>query len=101
LRSISVVGGREAVQEAFGEQAYRMPPLRRVQDSGIPFGLGTDGTKAGQINPFVTLWWAVTGKSLHGDVILHETLSREEALIAHTRANAYLMFQEAQLGSIE
>ena len=31
----------------------------------------------------------------------HETLTREEALIAHTRSNAYLFFQETALGSLE
>ena len=30
-----------------------------------------------------------------------ETLTREEALIAHTRSNAYLFFQETTLGSLE
>jgi predicted amidohydrolase YtcJ len=62
--------------------------------------LGTDGTKAAQINPFITLWWAVTGLALNGELVLSETLSREEALIAHTRSNAYLMFQEGNIGSI-
>jgi predicted amidohydrolase YtcJ len=28
-------------------------------------------------------------------------VTREEALIAHTRSNAYLFFQEAALGSLE
>jgi predicted amidohydrolase YtcJ len=101
LRSVSVLGGREPVFEQFGREAgLQMPPLRLVQDSGIPFGLGTDGTKAGQIDPFVTLWWAVTGKALNGETVLTQTLTREEALIAHTRTNAYLMFQEANLGAI-
>ena len=38
-----------------------------------------------------------------GEVVLREAqrLSREEALIAHTRRNAYLVFQEKNLGSIE
>jgi predicted amidohydrolase YtcJ len=100
LRSISTLGNRDAVFERFGDAGYHMPPLRLVQDSGIPFGLGTDGTKAGQINPFVNLWWAVTGKALNGDVVIRETLTREEALIAHTRGNAYLMFQEANIGAL-
>ena len=30
-----------------------------------------------------------------------ETLTREEALIAHTRSNAYLMFQESNVGTIK
>jgi len=29
-----------------------------------------------------------------------ETITREQALIAHTRSNAYFMFQEANLGSL-
>jgi predicted amidohydrolase YtcJ len=75
-------------------------PLRLVADSGLSWGLGTDGTRAAQINPFVTLWWAVTGQSMGGSRILDETLSREEALTAHTRSNAYLIFRESHLGSI-
>jgi predicted amidohydrolase YtcJ len=78
-----------------------MPPLRMVQESGVSYGLGTDGTKAAQINPFVTLWWAITGKALNGEVIQHQTLTREEALIATTRANALLMFQEQNIGAIK
>ena len=101
LRSTPVLGDRASIVEKFGDASYQMPPLRKVQESGIPFGLGSDGTKANQINPFVTLWWAVSGKALNGDVVTHQTLSREEALIAHTRSNAYLIFQESRLGAIK
>jgi predicted amidohydrolase YtcJ len=101
MRSVSVLGSRGPVLEKFGDAGYDMPPLRLVQDSGVPFGLGTDGTKANQIAPFVTLWWAITGKALNGDVVMRQTLTREEALIAHTRSNAYLMFQESNIGSLK
>ena len=101
LRSNMVMNDRQPVFDAFGDAAYDMPPLRMIQDSGVTYGLGTDGTKAAQINPFVTLWWAVTGKALNGDVIQHQTLTREEALIAHTRGNALAMFQEQNLGAIK
>ena len=101
LRSNMVMNDRRPVFEAFGDAAYDMPPLRMIQDSGVTYGLGTDGTKAAQINPFVTLWWAVTGKALNGDIIQHQTLTREEALIAHTRGNALAMFQEQNLGAIK
>jgi len=101
LRSNMVMGGRAPIFEEFGDAAYDMPPLRMVQNSGVSYGLGTDGTKAAQINPFVTLWWAVTGKALNGEVIQHQTLTREEALIATTRANALLMFQEQNIGAIK
>lgn len=75
-------------------------PLRLLRDSGLSWGLGTDGTRAAQINPFITLWWAVTGRSLGGDRILEAPLTREEALIAHTRSNAHLMFRENDLGAL-
>jgi hypothetical protein len=75
-------------------------PLRLLQDSGLSWGLGTDGTRAAQVSPFITLWWAVTGRSLAGERTLDEPLTREEALIAHTRGNAHLMFRENDLGSI-
>ena len=103
LRSVSVLTQprRYRLLEELGEEALHIPPLRLVQDSGLPWGLGTDGTKATQINPFVTLWWAVSGLALNGDRVLTETLTREEALIAHTRSNAYLMFQENNVGSIK
>jgi hypothetical protein len=76
-------------------------PLRKIQDSGIVFGLGTDATIVAHYQPFVTLGWAVSGLDLAGNRVLDETLTREEALIAHTRANAYLFFQEENLGSLE
>ena len=103
VRSMGVIGGQQHAVSVHGAEAVRrMPPLRAIADSGLPWGLGTDGTKAAQVNPFITLWWAVTGQSLGGDPAVHPdlTLSREEALIAHTRSNAWLMFQEGYTGSI-
>ena len=76
-------------------------PLRLLRDSGLSWGLGTDGTRAAQVNPFITLWWAVTGQSLGGERTLEATLTREEALIAHTRSNAHLMFRENDLGALK
>ena len=52
-------------------------------------------------NPFYNLWFAVTGKMIGGQKVNRQTLTREEALIAHTRSNAYLFFQEKNLGSLE
>jgi predicted amidohydrolase YtcJ len=85
----------------FGDAAYDMPPLRTIQDSGVVWGLGSDGSRANQIRPFTTLWWAVTGKMVGGMRLLRQTVSREQALVAHTRSNAYLLFRERELGSIE
>ncbi len=76
-------------------------PLRQIQDSGIVFGLGTDATIVAHYQPFITLGWAVSGLDLAGNRVQEETLTREEALIAHTRANAWLFSQERNLGSLE
>jgi len=103
IRSMGVIGGQERAVEVYGQEALQgMPLLRMLADSGLSWGLGTDGTKAAQVSPFVTLGWAVTGRTLGGDVAIDpaQTLSRQEAVIAHTRSNAWLMFQEAYIGSI-
>jgi predicted amidohydrolase YtcJ len=85
----------------FGDSAFEMAPLSTIQNSGIVWGFGSDGSRANQILPFTTLWWAVTGKMVGGAKVLRQTISREDALIAHTRKNAYLVFQENNLGSIQ
>ena len=86
---------------AHGERSLDMPPLKTIQDSGIQWGLGTDTFEVNQYRPFTTLWWAVTGKMVGGAKVLRQTISREDALIAHTRKNAFLVFQENNLGSIQ
>ncbi len=87
--------------EIHGDRSYDMPPLKLVQDSGITWGFGTDTTVVDQFRPFTTLYWAVTGKMVGGTKVLRQTIGREDALIAHTRKNAYFHFQENDLGSIQ
>jgi predicted amidohydrolase YtcJ len=84
-----------------GDKGFAMPPLREIQDSGIMWGLGTDAFEVNQFRPFQTLYFAVTGKMVGGTVVNTHTVSREAALIAHTRNNAYLFFRENDLGSIQ
>ena len=88
-------------QRIFGDAALDMAPLATIQESGVTWGFGSDGSRANQIHPFTTLWWAVTGKMVGGTKVLRQTISREDALIAHTRKNAYFVFQEHNLGSIQ
>jgi predicted amidohydrolase YtcJ len=89
------------MHDDFGDGAWDMPPLKTIQDSGIGWGFGSDGTAANQVLPFTTLAFAVTGKMAGGRPVLRQTISREDALIAFTRKNAYLVFQENNLGSIQ
>lgn len=77
------------------------PPVAAMEESGIVWGLGSDGTVVSTINPFHTLWWVTSGKVFPDKTSIREPVSREAALIAHTRSNAYLMFKEKDLGSLE
>jgi predicted amidohydrolase YtcJ len=78
-----------------------MPPLRTIQNSGIVWGFGSDGTAANQYRPFTTLRFAVTGRALGGEKVIRQTIGREDALIAHTRRNAFFVFQEDNIGSLQ
>ena len=77
------------------------PPVAAMQKSGIVWGLGSDGTVVATINPFHTLWWVTSGKVFPNRTSIRKPISRAAALTAHTRSNAYLMFKEKDLGSIE
>jgi predicted amidohydrolase YtcJ len=106
LNMFIAVHPRETVSGGFlhrahGDKAFAMPPLREIQDSGILWGLGTDAFEVNQYRPFQTLHWAVTGKMVGGTVVNTHTVTREQALIAHTRSNAFLFFREHDLGSIQ
>jgi predicted amidohydrolase YtcJ len=84
-----------------GDRAWSMPPMRMVQESGIMWGLGSDATAVTTSNPFYNLWFAVTGKMVGGKEVNRQTITREQALIAHTRNNGYVVFQESNLGSLQ
>ena len=84
-----------------GERAWTMPPMKMVQESGIMWGLGSDATAVTTSNPFYNLWFAVTGKMVGGKEVNRQTITREQALIAHTRNNGYVVFQESNLGSLQ
>ena len=94
----TIMGG--IFHRVHGVSADNTPPFKTVQESGLKWGLGTDAFEVNQYRPFTTLGFAVTGKMVGGDLVNKQTISREDALIAHTRSNAYFLFQENNLGSL-
>ena len=100
VHSQATISG-QILQRVHGEAALDQPPVRTVQESGISWGLGSDSNGAAPSNPFYTLWWAVTGKMFGGKPALRQTISREDALIAHTRSNSYFVFRENEIGSLQ
>ena len=78
------------------------PPFRTLLSSGIKMGAGTDSGVVGALNPWLALYYMVTGKDAGGDVIIpNEQISRKDALRLYTADNAWYNFEEDRLGSIE
>ena len=45
------------------------PPFRMLQDSGIPMGMSSDGMQISPMNPWLGLYYVVTGKNARGELI--------------------------------
>jgi len=75
---IAAMGGGIAIQhrmdyqgeyfrDRYGEAALRRtPPIREMLRTGLAVGAGTDATRVASYNPFVSLYWLVTGKTVGG-----------------------------------
>ena len=95
----------------FGYDRLRyFQPLRSIFQAKVIAGGGSDHMqKIGSLrsinpyNPFLAMWVAITRKAKQYEGQLHpeEALSREQALRLYTINNAYLMFLEDRVGSLE
>ena len=64
-----------------GTQQQNGPPFRMLADSGIPMGMSSDGMQIAPMNPWLGLYYVVTGRNSRGELInAGQTLSREHAL---------------------
>ena len=114
LERIKALGGGIAVQdrmafqgeyfvERYGaRQAQRTPPIRRMLELGIPVGAGTDATRVSSYNPFVSLYWLITGKTVGGTTLYPESnrLDRLEALRLYTVGSSWFSSEDGKKGSI-
>jgi predicted amidohydrolase YtcJ len=82
--------------------AQRTPPMRRMLEMGVPIGAATDATRVASYNPFVSLYWMVTGKTLGGLKLYPEgaLITREEALRLYTQGSAWMSREETKRGVI-
>jgi predicted amidohydrolase YtcJ len=96
---VSVLGGWRYIS---GTAQQNGPPFKLLADSGIPMGMSSDGMQISPMNPWIGLYYVVTGKNARGEVInAGQTLSRAAALRLYTAANGWFLGEEAELGSIE
>ncbi|RDC55156.1 amidohydrolase [Pedobacter chinensis] len=114
LQRIKKLGGGISIQDRMAFQAetfisrygkdaaLNTPPVKQMIDMGIKLGAGTDGTRVSSYNPWVGIYWLVTGKSVGGLEFASKQnqLDRITALKIYTQGSASLINQEKDRGMI-
>jgi predicted amidohydrolase YtcJ len=114
IERVKALGGGIAVQnrmafqgeyfvDRYGaKQARRTPPIRRMLELGVPVGAGTDATRVSSYNPFVSLYWLITGKTVGGTALYQDDnrLERMEALRLYTVGSSWFSSEDGKKGSI-
>ncbi|KIU48698.1 amidohydrolase [Bradyrhizobium elkanii] len=112
---IAALGGGIAVQhrmayqgeyfvERYGERAAEAtPPIARILDKGVKVSAGTDATRVASYNPWVSLSWMITGKTVGGLQIYprRNCLDRETALRMWTENVTWFSNDEGKKGRIQ
>ena len=114
IERVKALGGGIAVQnrmafqgeyfvERYGaQQAKRTPPIRRMLEMGVPVGAGTDATRVSSYNPYLSLYWLVTGKTIGGLGLYPEEnrLDRAEALKLYTMGSSWFSTEDGKKGAL-
>ncbi|HTI69166.1 MAG TPA: amidohydrolase [Candidatus Limnocylindria bacterium] len=114
LERVKALGGGIAVQHRMAYQgeyfvdrygkkaAEHTPPVRKMLEHGIPVGAGTDATRVASYNPWVSLYWLSTGKTVGGLSMYAEKdcLSREEALRLYTQGSSWFSSESGKKGAL-
>ncbi|MEK7343597.1 MAG: amidohydrolase [Pseudomonadota bacterium] len=112
---IAALGGGIAVQhrmafqgeyfvERYGAKAAEAtPPIKRMMAAGLPVGAGTDATRVASYNPWVSLSWLVTSKTVGGLALypVRNRLDRETALRLWTEKNTWFSSEVGKKGQIK
>jgi predicted amidohydrolase YtcJ len=112
---IAALGGGIAVQHRMAYQgeyfverygpaaAQATPPLRRILESGVKMSAGTDATRVASYNPWVSLAWLVTGRTVGGLALYPQDncLDRETALRMWSENVTWFSNEEGRKGRIE
>jgi hypothetical protein len=114
IERIRALGGGIAIQhrmafqgeyfvDRYGaEAARRTPPIRRMLELGVPVGAGTDATRVANYNPWNSLYWLVSGRTIGGLALYPDEnrLSREEALRLYTQGSAWFSRDQLRKGAL-
>ena len=114
IERVKALGGGIAIQnrmafqgeyfvERYGsQQARRTPPIRRMLEMGVPVGAGTDATRVSSYNPFLSLFWLITGKTVGGLSLYpgENRFDREEALKLYTLGSSWFSTENGKKGAL-
>ncbi len=94
--------GEYFVERYGSRQAKRTPPIRRMLEMGVPVGAGTDATRVSSYNPYLSLYWLITGKTVGGLSLYPEEnrLDREEALKLYTMGSSWFSTEDGKKGAL-
>ena len=112
---IAALGGGIAVQHRMAYQgeyfverygpgaAEATPPVARMLEQGVKVSAGTDATRVASYNPWVSLAWLVTGRTVGGLRLTPQRncLDRETALRMWTENVTWFSNEEGKKGRIE
>jgi len=115
IERIASLGGGIAVQHRMAYQgeyfverygpgaAEATPPVAKMLEAGVPLSAGTDATRVASYNPWVSLAWLVTGRTVGGLKIYPQRncLDRETALRMWTEKVTWFSNEEGRKGRIE
>ncbi|GAA0707253.1 amidohydrolase [Dokdonella soli] len=115
IERITKLGGGIAVQHRMmyqgeffvgrygAEKAERTPPVKRMLELGVPVGAGTDATRVASYDPWTSLAWLVTGRTIGGLTLYPQRnrLDRDTALDLYTRANTWFSNEQGLKGQIK
>ncbi len=94
----------EYFSDRYGAKATEQtPPIKRMLEMQVPVGGGTDATRITSYNPWIALYWLISGKTVGGLQIYSDKnrLSRETALEVYTRGSAWFSGEQQNKGSIK
>jgi hypothetical protein len=71
-------------------------------EMGVPVGAGTDATRVSSYNPYLSLHWLITGKTLGGLRLYPEEnrFDRTEALMLYTIGSSWFSTEAGQKGAL-
>lgn len=112
---VAALGGGVAVQHRMAYQgeyfveryghgaAEATPPIAKMLDRGVHVSAGTDATRVASYNPWVSLAWMITGKTVGGMNLYprQNCLDRETALRMWTEKVQWFSNEEGRKGRIE